>query len=285
MYKVKYNKNITHDHLSVNPCLDPSSLSQEVNSNGHPVTTRLFVVFWRKQKSTHGATPDFYTANLHYKNASSDLRSGGRVMGGIFRVLSGDGVLILLGNRVPHLSFLCPGRGSIFFVWSKRPFLLHHAQWLSMNAFWIRTSTTYSSITCCVWMWAPLTNRIEPKALSNQGTARLVWTSFTQICRDSFHLNPQNSFRDLIMFSVNPFSSTCLREQRFALENYSETVFIAFVCEQPQLCSGGFVIPWDLIRPGYPGCFFSLSPYFSRLEAGTFPVIHIRPAHKIHLQK
>lgn len=54
MYKVKYNKNITHDHLSVNPCLDPSSLSQEVNSNGHPVSTRLFVAFWRKQKSTTG---------------------------------------------------------------------------------------------------------------------------------------------------------------------------------------------------------------------------------------
>lgn len=51
------------------------------------------------------------------------------------------------------------------------------------HAFWIRTSTTYSSITSCVWMWAPLTNRIGPKALSNQWTARLVWTSFTQICR------------------------------------------------------------------------------------------------------
>lgn len=134
MYKVKYNKNITHDHLSANPCLDPSFLSQEVKSNQHSVATRLFFVFWTKQKSTHRATPDFYTANLQYKNASSDLRSGGRVMGGIFRVLSGDGVLILLGNRVPHQSFLCPGRGvSAKWVWSKRPFLLHHAQWLSMG--------------------------------------------------------------------------------------------------------------------------------------------------------
>lgn len=201
MYKVKYNKNITHDHLSANPCLDPSSLSQEVNSNGHPVTTRLFVVFWRKQKSTHGATPDFYTANLHYKNASSDLRSGGRVMGGIFRVLSGDGVLILLGNRVPHLSFLCPGREAYSLCLFVLPggfdpnvlfscIMLSGSPWADESscphAFWIRTSTTYSSITCCVWMWAPLTNRIGPKALSNQWTTRLVWTSFTQICRDSF---------------------------------------------------------------------------------------------------
>lgn len=139
MYKVKYNKNITHDHLSANPCLDPSFLSQEVNSNGHSVT-RLLVVFWTKQKSTHGATSDFYTANIHYKHASSDLRSGGRVMGGIFRVLSGDGVLILLGNRVPHLSFLCPGRGAslcLFILPSGFDpnvlFLLHHVQWLSMD--------------------------------------------------------------------------------------------------------------------------------------------------------
>lgn len=300
MYKVKYNKNITHDHLSANPCLDPSSLSQEVNSNGHPVTTRLFVVFWRKQKSTHGATQ---TSILPIYITKMLLLTWGlgvewwevslgycQVMGSCFswetgfptypsRVQEGGAsslcLFVLPGGFDPNVLFSCITlSGSPWADESSCP-----------HAFWIRTSTTYSSITCCVWMWAPLTNRIEPKALSNQWTARLVWTSFTQICRDSFHLNPQNSFRDLIMFSVNPFSSTCLREQRFALENYSETVFIAFVCEQPQLCSGGFVIPWDLIRPGYPGCFFSLPPYFSRLEAGTFPVIHIRPSHKIQLQK
>lgn len=155
MYKVKY-KNITHDHLSANPCLDPSFLSQEVKSNQHSVATRLFVVFWTKQKSTHGATLDFYTANLQYKNASSDLRSGGRVMGGIFRVLSGDGVLILLGNRFPT-NLSCVQEGE-YLPSGFDPNVLFSCITLSgspwadesscSQAHCVKTSTTYSSMTC-----------------------------------------------------------------------------------------------------------------------------------------